>query len=353
MGKKAVIKYFQLLSVLLTIVLAVVTMVGLYAGDTPPTDNIYKAFLCLGLPILLICNLVAVVYWIIRLKLWVIVPIFTLVCCWNYIGTFYQFRAKPKEQPTSKLKIATFNVRSFNKESSGFIGKDILASMVKARVDIICLQEYSDIISLTQESITKAYETEYPHSVTGAGDMVIFSRYPIKGNKKIDFDGTNNSAMWADIDVNGKIIRVMNVHLQTTGINGALHKMSKREKKGEVISNKEKAEAISSSYADQFRARGGQAITVANEIRTCDKPMVLCGDFNDTPYSFCYTTLLGGMKDGFIESGCGWMYTYRGSKAPLRIDYIFNSPDIKCTAYYIDKEIDYSDHYPVFMQVDW
>lgn len=352
MGKKAVIKYFQLLSVMFTLILAVITIIGLYAGNTPPSENIYKAFLCLGLPILIICNIIAVIYWIIRFKLWIIIPIFSLICCWNYIGTFYQLRGKPADSNYG-LKIATFNVRSFNKESSGFIGKDILNSMIKNNVDIICFQEYADIISLTQESITKVYKTEYPYAVTGAGDMVIFSKYPIKANEKIDFDGTNNSAMWADINVNGKIIRVINVHLQTTGISGALHRMYKREKKGELISNEEKAETISSSYADQFKVRGGQAITVANKIRTCDKPMILCGDFNDTPYSFCYKTLLGGMKDGFIEAGSGWMYTYRGSKAPLRIDYIFHSPDLKCLTYYTDKEIDYSDHYPVFMRVEW
>jgi len=352
MGKKAVIKYFQLLSVLFTLILAVITIVGLYAGDMLPSENIYKAFLCLGLPILIICNIIAVIYWVIRFKLWIIVPIFTLICCWNYVGTFYQIRSKPIES-NHGLKIATFNVRSFNKESSGFIGKDILNSMIKHNVDIICFQEYADIISLTQESITKVYKTMYPYAVTGAGDMVIFSKYPIKANKKIDFDGTNNSAMWADIDIEGKIIRVINVHLQTTGISGVLHRMYKRERQGELISKEEKAEVISSSYANQFRIREGQAITVANEIRTYNKSMILCGDFNDTPYSFCYKTLLGGLKDGFIEAGSGWMYTYRGSKAPLRIDYIFHSPDLKCLTYYTDKEIDYSDHYPVFMRIEW
>ena len=69
--------------------------------------------------------------------------------------------------------------------------------------------------------------------------------------------------------------------------------------------------------------RAGQAITVANEKCSSEKPCILCGDFNDVPYSFVYNTMLGNMVDGFKECGSGFMSTFRGKK-PVRIDYIFH-----------------------------
>lgn len=93
--------------------------------------------------------------------------------------------------------------------------------------------------------------------------------------------------------------------------------------------------------------RVGQAVTVANEKRMSDKPCILCGDFNDIPYSFVYNTMLGDMVDGFKECGSGgFMYTMRDKKKPVRIDYIFHDESLKGLTYYRG-ELSNSDHYPV------
>ena len=76
---------------------------------------------------------------------------------------------------------------------------------------------------------------------------------------------------------------------------------------------------------------------------------VICGDFNDVPYSYTYNTLLGDMVDGFKECGSGWMSTYRGSKS-VRIDYIFHDEGLEGVNYYTTP-LTYSDHLPVFMQL--
>ncbi len=95
--------------------------------------------------------------------------------------------------------------------------------------------------------------------------------------------------------------------------------------------------------------RAGQAITIANEKRSSEKPVILCGDFNDVPYSYVYNTMLGNMVDGFKECGSGWMYTFRGKK-PVRIDYIFHDQVLKGLTYY-KSDLTYSDHYPIYMKI--
>ena len=109
--------------------------------------------------------------------------------------------------------------------------------------------------------------------------------------------------------------------------------------------------AILGNYTLGLMFRSGQAITIANEKRESDKPIILCGDFNDVPYSFVYNTVKGDLVDGFKECGAGWMHTYRSKNKPVRIDYIFHDESFKGISYY-KTELTYSDHYPVFMKIE-
>ena len=97
-------------------------------------------------------------------------------------------------------------------------------------------------------------------------------------------------------------------------------------------------------------ARSGQANQLAMDMRECEVPIIVCGDFNDVPYSYVYNTMLGDKIDGFKECGSGFMNTFRGGKKHVRIDYIFHSKEMEGVSYY-KKELSYSDHYPVFMRV--
>ena len=348
MGKLAVYKYVMMMFLVLQMIATVFTIVALFGGNVSPVGNSARAMLVYILPILIFLNILLLVYWIIRRKwLFALVPIITIACCIPYIGTIYQFRFGNGEKTQGGLKIATYNVAMFNRETSGFMAQDILAEMLRQKVDILCLQEYNEISGDKKNS--NSYKEYFPYMAVGREDMVIYSRYPITGKKTILFEDTNNSAMWADIDVKGNDIRVFNVHLQTTGINGTLHQAAKLSSQHHDVTTNKLLDAIYGNYTWGLMFRSGQAITVANEKRESQLPVILCGDFNDVPYSFVYNTMLGDMVDGFKECGKGWMYTFRGKKA-VRIDYIFHDAALKGVEYY-KSELTYSDHYPVFMKI--
>ena len=348
MGKLAVYKYVMMMFLVLQMIATVFTIVALFGGNVSPVGNSARAMLVYILPILIFLNILLLVYWIIRRKwLFALVPIITIACCIPYIGTIYQFRFGNGEKTQGGLKIATYNVAMFNRETSGFMAQDILAEMRRQKVDILCLQEYNEISGDKKNS--NSYKEYFPYMTVGREDMVIYSRYPITGKKTILFEDTNNSAMWADIDVKGNDIRVFNVHLQTTGINGTLHQAAKLSSQHHDVTTNKLLDAIYGNYTWGLMFRSGQAITVANEKRESQLPVILCGDFNDVPYSFVYNTMLGDMVDGFKECGKGWMYTFRGKKA-VRIDYIFHDAALKGVEYY-KSELTYSDHYPVFMKI--
>ena len=111
-------------------------------------------------------------------------------------------------------------------------------------------------------------------------------------------------------------------------------------------------EALLGNYMFSLVVRSGQSNLVANEKIKSHYPIILCGDFNDVPYSYTYHTLLSNLVDGFKEGGDGFMYTYRGMRGVFRIDYIFNDPSMQCVKYYT-VEKNYSDHLPVFSKIKW
>ena len=349
MGKLAVQKYFSFMMLIISFLLMIFTLVGLFGGDVQPAGNTARAMLVYALPLLIIANAVFLIYWLVRLRFhWALMPLITLLCCIPYIGTLFQMgSANEKADAKSGIKFASYNVARFSGETTGFIALDILSEMKRQKVDIVCFQEYSDFSGDKKNS--DSYKDYFPYFAFGNNDMVIYSRYPIVNKKNIDFEQTNNSAMWVEVNINDNIYRIYNVHLETTGINSALHKASKLANKGVEVQGNALVNAIYGSYTIGMIARSGQANMLAMDMRESEAPVIVCGDFNDVPYSYVYNTMLGDKIDGFKECGSGFMYTFRGGKK-VRIDYIFHDKGLEGLSYY-KKELSYSDHYPVFMRI--
>ena len=348
MGKLAVQKYFSFMMLIISFLLMIFTFVGLYGGTVPPAGNTARAMLVYALPLLIAGNVIFLVYWLIRLRFhWALMPLITLLCCIPYIGTLFQFGAVDENADVKPgIKIATYNVARFSGETTGFIAQDILSEMKRQKVDVVCFQEYNDYSGDKKNS--ESYKDYFPYSA-GNKDMVIYSRYPIVDMKNIDFEQTNNSAMWVEINFNNNVYRIYNAHMETTGINSALHQAAKMAKNGVEVQGSGLVNAIYGGYTIGMIARSGQANMLAMDMMESKAPIIVCGDFNDVPYSYVYNTMLGDKIDGFKECGSGFMYTYRGNKK-VRIDYIFHDKELKGLSYY-RKDLSYSDHYPVFMRI--
>jgi endonuclease/exonuclease/phosphatase family metal-dependent hydrolase len=187
----------------------------------------------------------------------------------------------------------------------------------------------------------------------GQSDMVIYSRYPIVRSKNIPFEMTNNSAMWVEVKINDQLIRVYNAHMETTGINSTLRRATKTQiATGVEVESNALLRSIYGSYTIGMMARAGQANILAMDMKEAEVPIIVCGDFNDVPYSYVYNTMKGDLVDGFKECGSdGWMYTFRGKKK-VRIDYIFHDESLKGLTYNRE-DLSYSDHYPVYMKLEY
>ena len=358
MGKLAVYRYFSLMFLVITVVVMLFTFGGLFGGRVDPVGNTAMAMLVYILPVLIFMNVLLLIYWIVRRRWkWIALPIIPIVCCIPYMGTLLQLRTQPSDaDEIPGLKLATYNVQVFGHETTGFKAEDILAEMKRQKVDVLCVQEYAEMSGDKKNS--ENYKTYFPYMAMGEKDMMIFSRYPIRDSQTVRFSepdddaswATNQSAMWATIDVKGKLIRVFNVHLETTGFNRTMRHAGKIQAAGHHVEDNKLIKAVYGNYTLGMIVRAGQSRMVANEIATSPEPCIVCGDFNDVPYSYTYHTMLGNLVDGFKECGSGFMYTFREPKKPVRIDYIFHDESMEGITYYT-KDLSYSDHIPVFMKL--
>lgn len=352
MGKLAIYKYFAFMMLVITVLVSVFTFFALFGGSADPSSSTALAMLVYTLPLLIAGNVVTLVVWLIMRRWhWLVIPAVTLLCCIRYVGTIYNPGwGSGGDGSRSGLNIATYNVHNFDRETSGFKAQDILQEMRSHDVDVLCMQEYFN--ESGDKLNSDRFKEWFTYGATGREDMVIFSRYPILKSERIDFGKTNNSGMWADIDVSGQTLRVFNVHLETTGINRTLYKAAKQKAQGQMVENNVILRTVFDNYTFGMARRARQAEQVAQLVEASEVPVVLCGDFNDVPYSYVYETLLGDrLADGFRECGKGFMYTMVGGKK-TRIDYIFHDKQLNCESYY-KEDINYSDHYPVFMRLSF
>ena len=96
--------------------------------------------------------------------------------------------------------------------------------------------------------------------------------------------------------------------------------------------------------------RAHQAEEIQRHIDGSPYPVILCGDFNDTPLSYTYRQLSRKLTDSFIEKGRGIGNTYIGEFPSFRIDYVLHSPTLY-TVGYIREDITLSDHYPIKVKI--
>lgn len=109
--------------------------------------------------------------------------------------------------------------------------------------------------------------------------------------------------MWADIRIQRDTVRVFNNHLNSTYIdNDDIDYLSSLKFVSEERTRARFSE-IAGKLRESYMRRAPQAELVAEYVAQSPYPVVVCGDFNDTPASFAYRRVTHGLRDAFVEKG--------------------------------------------------
>jgi endonuclease/exonuclease/phosphatase family metal-dependent hydrolase len=357
-------KFIEGFIIILNVLVAAAMLVAYLAPLINPSKIFLPALFGLGYPYLLILNLVFVVYWMIRLKRYILISLLVILIGWNHLNNLVPLNLRKSEIPVNAREdqmftVMTYNVRQFNLyhwTSDVEVQPHILTFVKEQDPDIVCFQEFytsdrrgerlRDIVRNLEDFKDQAvYSTTESNTRSGFG-IATFSKFPILRKSRIPFNTTYNSAMYTDILLGKDTLRVFNVHLQSIRFRQQDYAFMDTVRLKHANKQMRGLRNIGSQLKKAFVMRAEQAEMVSSYIRDSPHPVVVLGDFNDTPHSFAYRKIRKGLNDAFRTSGRGFGHTYTGELPPFRIDYILYSNPMEAREFKRYKT-DYSDHYPI------
>lgn len=357
-------KFTDRVVLILNILAAAALLLAYLAPVINPARVLLPALFGLAYPYLLMLNLVFICFWMIRLKKEILISTIIILVGWNHLNNLLPLNFKSSEIPINVpeeqlIKALSYNVRGFDiyrwhKEPQ--VKKEIFKFLEMEAPQLLCFQEYytstkrgerqRDIAAqLDHLPYHAVYHTSDPANKNGFG-IATYSQYPIIKKSRIPFNSSFNAAMYTDIKFQYDTLRVFNIHLQSIRFQKDNYAFMDTARLKYNNQQMEEVRAIGSRLKTAFSLRAEQAQMIANYIRESPYPVVVMGDFNDTPQSFAYRRIRKGMHDAFRKSGRGFGNTYVGELPSFRIDYILFSDPLVSRDFKRIKT-DFSDHFPI------
>jgi endonuclease/exonuclease/phosphatase family metal-dependent hydrolase len=349
-------KLFSNILLAINIFFALSLLLSYLAVHINPEDFILPAFFGLFYPYLLIINIILAVIWAVNLRFYAFISVVCIAIGFNHISNYLR-PARPADNNDQHFTLMSYNVRLFNKyEGPGTESSEngIVELVADIQPDILCLQEYyaesnwGGLNNLFSTSMGKGIESHVKMGGIGRGSfygIATFSRFPVVNRGEIIHPDSPGLTIYTDIVIDTDTFRVFNNHLQSFRL-----RSMERSFFSEMIGDHEKRASelsgLIASLRDGFVKRAAQANVLKAFIDTSPYPVIVTGDFNDTPVSYSYRKIRKGLIDSFLKSGYGAGFTYKGNYPPNRIDYILHDSRLKSTSYRVIG-IRYSDHYPV------
>lgn len=329
---------------------AAIALMGAYiARYINPNTFVVPSLLGLAYPYLLLANLLLLLYWTARLKRTVFLhlAVFALGIP-SFLG-YYGVNRRPAPEPAGDIDILSYNIRYFDRYDWNGVGDTkakLLAFLNHHEFDILCLQEIPARGSGGEaaEYLDRIRPDFYRYIQRS---MAIFSRYPILVSEEIPFpEESTGTGIYCDVLFGVDTIRVFDIHLESYKLGKKERRFVREISRGESHDVSGGVKNIVSRLTAGNKNRATQAVFVKSEIAKSPYPVIVGGDFNDTPLSYTYRIVAKGLSDSFLEKGRGLGNTYIGEFPSFRIDYLLHSHEYEAISYNRDT-VTLSDHYPI------
>jgi endonuclease/exonuclease/phosphatase family metal-dependent hydrolase len=295
-----------------------------------------------------------------------VIPLLVILLGWNHISRLIQFGGKADEDLLpGKVKVLSYNLQNFlrvNTSTTKYVTdfkneEDIRLFLQEQDADIVCLQEmlhdrenkskFAREMSLSLKCPNFHYVNYFKENTKILDAIATFTRFPILARGELEYED-KSIGIYTDLEIRSDTFRVYNLHLASIHFKQEDYEfwseMANAPEQNEFTTGTSK---IMEKMQLAFIRRSGQAQLLAAHMASCPYPVIICGDFNDTPSSYAYKRISDGLTDAFVESGSGMGITYAGKYFPaFRIDFILHSTSIGSAGFERHK-IPFSDHYPV------
>lgn len=333
----------------------------------PPSAFWGFYFIAYGIPVVIVLQLLGSLF-ILRIGVKKPVVLFWFICLipsLYFITATFGLGIISIAEKETELSLLNYNVSNFANNHSTSSPKTMDASgeaisngeyirqISEVSADVLCLQEF---YSCESSSIYNALETlskQFPFHFLSVDTIkvnkslhgiAIFSKLPIinAGNIFVN-ENLFNRSCYVDVVKNNDTIRIINVHLQSNQIkrNNPLHQKSIHQMENQSLT-------VLAKIKKNMVTRLSQAELVQENIAHTKYPVIVAGDFNETPYGYIYNKFRRSMNNSFTNGGSGLGFTFHShSLFFLRIDHQFYSSQLSCSKHDVIRDFEMSDHYPL------
>jgi endonuclease/exonuclease/phosphatase family metal-dependent hydrolase len=320
-----------------------------------PTPNWLAGFVMLSFPLVLAGHLFFLGFWLFLRPLRTLLPVAMLLLSFPFWQRTYKVPSESEpENDAPTLKIVNYNVASFQLlHNNTPFTREVLTWLKGVNPDVICFQEFSNRKNRARATVVEQLkDAGYPYHRTlmipgaAAGGyitgVVTFSKYPIVASEDSHFAG-QNGILRTDIRWNNDTIRIINTHLYSMTL-----KLNRLANQTEYSGVKKETRGTLRQMKKGFEERNDELMQIESWISDSRHPLVICGDFNETPYGYVYGRLRRKLANAFEDQGRGFGFSYNRLPYFIRIDHQFYSRDrLLLREFQTRRKVPYSDHYPL------
>ena len=332
-------------------VIAIVAMLVVgYAGHLSPESYPWLSTITITFPLVAAVNLLFLFWWVVVKPKMLLLPVAGFLAAFQPVRNYFPVNI-PSTPPEDAIKVISYNVFFF----SNIIDHG-LPTMRFGAIEYI-KQERPEIVAI-QEGVYDHHFTNFVLDFLPYGDSIkynkdqlaIASKWPIIRKEPIHYKSYGNACAAFWIRRGNDTIIVVNNHFESAGLSKQERSEFREMMKGEQTrdSMRNESKRLFAKLKKKTLIRGPQADSVAAYVERHSRyPIILCGDFNDTPNSYVHHRISQSLTDCYVATGNGPGWSYRQHRMLVRIDNIFCSSHFKPYACKVDSKITASDHFPV------
>ncbi len=351
------IKLFVLNLIAAVNVVAVLLLIAVgYSDHLHPED--YPLLACVGMlfPFVAVANLVFIPIWVFLSWKRLLIPVIGFLLAYPAIRVYLPLHGK--SQPADDaICVVSYNVCTYGGNYKYDHAFDTIFTYLKDhQADIVCCQE--DYFSKSKKK-NRDFSKYYPYNDTvmvagtsarGYNYIGIHTRFPILRREVILYHSQTNGSVAHFLQVGADTVIVINNHLESSHLTTDDRNRYQEMIQGDMKRDTAKAETVLllNKLSKGMVIRSAQADSIHRYVMLHkDYPIILCGDFNDTPISYVRRRMAEGLTDCYVESGHGLGISFSRRGFNFRIDNMMCSSHFKPVSAKVDHDMDASDHYPL------
>ena len=345
-------KIISRLLLVLNIMVAVMLLLSAWGGYINPNTFGWEGSLALLFPFLVLVAFLFMAGWLVVMSRRWLVSFCALLLCVFQLRTYCPINM-PQPVPKGAIKVVSYNTYGLGwGQKDSVIHSQMMDYLRNSDADLFCAQESSYNPRHKKVVEDAVAHWQYRDSVffaKGGNSLTLFSNYPILDRHVIHSSSPGHVCVAYNVKIESDTVVVVNCHFVSNAINP--DDKAVYQKIVTISDNDSTSEDImrlGRKVNDAGMRRAEQVDSLVLYLKQQgDKPIIVCGDFNETPLSYVHTRLCRMLNDAYTASGNGPGISYHLNKMYFRLDNILCSSHWRAFGARVDRRQKMSDHYPI------